>query len=297
MYSEDKKQKCIELRKQNKSMQEIADLLNISISIVSKWCIDAGMGGSRAPRTVKHLRNQYTIKGIDNQISEACCKYVEGKPWKYVNGFVDVDSQANFECLNCGHIQSIPFQCFRQKQRTAIPLCKVCQERKRKEEKEKRLIKQIEERLDAKEQKRINKLRARPKLKKVQRSLAFNICDTCGTTFLASNNNRKYCSVRCCKTRKNQKHERRIKKEAIVDRDITIQKLYKRDSGICYLCGNVCDWSDKEEINGTIICGDNYPSIDHVIPLARGGLHSWDNVKLAHRSCNTKKRDELIFPL
>lgn len=33
------------------------------------------------------------------------------------------------------------------------------------------------------------------------------------------------------------------------------------------------------------------PSVDHVKPLAKGGKHSWRNVVLAHRICNTLKSD------
>jgi len=39
---------------------------------------------------------------------------------------------------------------------------------------------------------------------------------------------------------------------------------------------------------------DLYPSIEHVIPIAKGGKHTWDNVKLAHRKCNMEKGIELI---
>ena len=77
----------------------------------------------------------------------------------------------------------------------------------------------------------------------------------------------------------------------MVDPDITIQKLYRRDNGICYLCGGLCDWNDKEIRENTIVCGNQYPSIDHVMPLSKGGLHSWDNVRLAHRICNSLKSD------
>src|SRR5699024_3546232 len=31
-----------------------------------------------------------------------------------------------------------------------------------------------------------------------------------------------------------------------------------------------------------------------IYPLARGGMHSWDNVRLAHRGCNSEKSDELL---
>ena len=37
------------------------------------------------------------------------------------------------------------------------------------------------------------------------------------------------------------------------------------------------------------IVGKNYPSIDHIVPLSWGGLHSWANVQLAHHGCNTAK--------
>ncbi|MDT2396282.1 HNH endonuclease [Enterococcus avium] len=34
--------------------------------------------------------------------------------------------------------------------------------------------------------------------------------------------------------------------------------------------------------------------MDHVIPISKGGTHSWDNVRLAHRHCNAIKRDALL---
>jgi 5-methylcytosine-specific restriction endonuclease McrA len=33
------------------------------------------------------------------------------------------------------------------------------------------------------------------------------------------------------------------------------------------------------------------PTIDHVIPLARGGWHAPDNVQAAHFLCNSRKSD------
>jgi len=45
----------------------------------------------------------------------------------------------------------------------------------------------------------------------------------------------------------------------------------------------------------TFIAGNMYPSIDHVVPLSRGGLHEWGNVKLAHRICNSIKKDNDVL--
>ena len=96
----------------------------------------------------------------------------------------------------------------------------------------------------------------------------------------------------CSKRAENKQREiaRRTRiAEQMVDNDITLEGLYKRDKGVCHICGGKCDYEDYVVSDQAIICGDWYPSIDHVIPLSKGGEHSWDNVKLAHRICNSKK--------
>jgi 5-methylcytosine-specific restriction endonuclease McrA len=34
-------------------------------------------------------------------------------------------------------------------------------------------------------------------------------------------------------------------------------------------------------------------SIDHIVPIARGGEHEWDNVQPAHLGCNIQKNDRV----
>lgn len=41
-------------------------------------------------------------------------------------------------------------------------------------------------------------------------------------------------------------------------------------------------------------CGDSADSIDHVVPRAKGGAHTWENVVAACRPCNVRKRDRLL---
>lgn len=53
----------------------------------------------------------------------------------------------------------------------------------------------------------------------------------------------------------------------------------------------ICCGSEFVAVN---VVGKTYPSIDHVFPLSKGGLHSWDNVKLAHHYCNTIKSDKVV---
>ena len=107
-------------------------------------------------------------------------------------------------------------------------------------------------------------------------------------------------SLKCPECRKevyNGKN-RRVRQGCLVDKNITVKALYKRDSGICYLCGGMCDWSDRRpRRDGGVSCGGNYPSIDHIIPLSKNGLHSWGNVKLAHLGCNMKKSNKVFSSL
>lgn len=35
-------------------------------------------------------------------------------------------------------------------------------------------------------------------------------------------------------------------------------------------------------------------SVDHIVPLSRGGEHSMNNVQCAHLSCNCSKSDQTI---
>ena len=77
-------------------------------------------------------------------------------------------------------------------------------------------------------------------------------------------------------------------------KDITVEGLFRRDVGKCWLCGERCNFEDYTVRDGNFIVGDWYPSIDHVIPLVKGGKHSWANVKLAHHRCNSIKHDKII---
>lgn len=118
-----------------------------------------------------------------------------------------------------------------------------------------------------------------------------HICSVCGKEYTAHSPKSKYCSKAC--SRKPKRRRDRYK-GITVDNDITLEKLARKDGDVCQICGGVVNWDDREEKNGVIICGNYYPSIDHIKPISKGGLHSWNNVQLAHRICNTLKCDKVI---
>lgn len=123
------------------------------------------------------------------------------------------------------------------------------------------------------------------------------ICSECGEEFTTHIANKLTCSTRCSKKRRNRLgymySSERLNDNNIVDKDISLEVLYKRDKGICYLCGGKCNYDDYVKTETSFTSGKTYPSIDHVIPIARNGKHAWDNVKLAHHYCNSMKSDIL----
>jgi len=82
------------------------------------------------------------------------------------------------------------------------------------------------------------------------------------------------------------RHKGQAKREAAMrggDRSIHWRRLGDRDCWRCHLCeGTVpkCVGSSKKR---------NGATVDHLIPLCDGGSHEWDNVALAHWSCNISR--------
>lgn len=71
---------------------------------------------------------------------------------------------------------------------------------------------------------------------------------------------------------------------------IAHEQLAERDGLNCYLCNEVIDMA----LPRTSKMG---ATIDHVVPLSRGGLDELDNLKLAHWTCNLAKSNKLVEEL
>lgn len=121
-------------------------------------------------------------------------------------------------------------------------------------------------------------------------------CAMCGKEFITTRLRTLTCSEHCSKRYDYSKKPSRTEryKDITIDKDITLEKLSVRDGGVCQICGEPVNWDDKKTINGLVLCGNYYPSIDHITPISKGGLHSWDNIQLAHRICNSLKCDKVI---
>ena len=127
------------------------------------------------------------------------------------------------------------------------------------------------------------------------------VCKECKRIFTSTSNNAIYChECRIDRKRIRDRTSKRLreakaKKNGKIEWNISLEKLIQRDEGICKICGRQVDINDYYYTDeGYFIAGNNYPSIDHIIPLAKGGTHTWNNVQLAHRHCNSIKCDSII---
>ena len=63
--------------------------------------------------------------------------------------------------------------------------------------------------------------------------------------------------------------------------------LVAKHNGCCYLCGRIVELSDETS--------EWYATVDHVVPLSRGGRDVLANLALACRKCNENKGSEVCL--
>jgi 5-methylcytosine-specific restriction endonuclease McrA len=77
-------------------------------------------------------------------------------------------------------------------------------------------------------------------------------------------------------------HRRRARKYAVAYEKIDAVKVAERDNWTCALCCLSVNPALKFPDPGS-------RSMDHIVPLVKGGAHTYDNIQLAHFLCNNLK--------
>jgi 5-methylcytosine-specific restriction endonuclease McrA len=221
--------------------------------------------------------------------------------FQYVSGYTNCESRIICKCLVCGVEFETGAQYVRRGGRNIQ--CKTCLAYDRKI----KLIYAKDERNRAKaivsNERKIRRDNQRKSLVIQREALRkskerYFTCVECGTRFISSRE-QMYCDIRCMHKAQDRKKDVRKRSRIItngeVDWSISISKLIKRDNNTCHICNSKCDRNDFVMDNrGSFITGRKYPSVDHVIPVSKGGTHTWNNVKLAHCYCNAVKSDNVF---
>lgn len=269
---------------------EIAELLDKPNSTIRHTANSVGMPFTDEEKaksiemgTAKMIVSQHrTEEERKEKIKIFIEKYHPG--FDYVSGMLSGNEIMKLQCKGCGTIVEKSAIGVRRKNR--MLKCPVCAE-KEKERKQEDI--KIQKEKEKKEKETLFWLQP-------FKQEAVSFCPICNTVFVGKGR-KKYCSASCSKKMLNARgKDKRIRKikNYTVDTDIEIHALFNRDNGKCWICGEQCDFEDYEIVDGAFVVGKTYPSIDHVFPLSKGGLHSWDNVKLAHHYCNTIKSDKVV---
>ena len=114
-------------------------------------------------------------------------------------------------------------------------------------------------------------------------------CAFCGARFRSQNGKQRYCSPRC-RIKRNQADGSSTTLRRMAERHggergerFTRRDVCERDNWVCQLCLTPIDPMSRD----TRLMA----SVDHKVPLTKGGAHSLANVQAAHRACNAAKRD------
>jgi 5-methylcytosine-specific restriction endonuclease McrA len=104
---------------------------------------------------------------------------------------------------------------------------------------------------------------------------------------------RTFCSIFCCEkyVRRTSKGMRRARMYAVEYEGVDPMLVFMRDGWKC----QICKIKTPRSLRGTY--SDRAPELDHIIPLARGGSHTYKNTQCLCRRCNQKKSTAIVGQL
>lgn len=118
-------------------------------------------------------------------------------------------------------------------------------------------------------------------------------CKECGKIFIPvyGDKRRTFCSKECgnknSRRKRRVKHKERAEKNGVFYEPVDTLKVFERDKWTCQICHKKLNPLNR----GTIL--PDAPELDHIIPWAKGGEHSYSNTQCLCRSCNATKGDKL----
>lgn len=112
-------------------------------------------------------------------------------------------------------------------------------------------------------------------------------CPECNISFVPTSTMQRFCSGVCANKNYGRRHAKldRSRKYRTPREVVDPIKVFERDGWRCYLCGYVTLKDER---------GTNHPfapELEHIVPLSKGGHHTYANTACACRRCNGAKGD------
>jgi rubrerythrin len=126
-------------------------------------------------------------------------------------------------------------------------------------------------------------------------------CQWCSGAYEQQRSNHIHCSASCYQAQYREENpekfgysdakraadqRRRARRRQAPNEKVIARQVFERDSWICGVCGDPVDQdlSYPHQLSA---------SLDHIVPLAAGGHHTYANTQLSHLTCNIKKGDSV----
>jgi hypothetical protein len=124
-----------------------------------------------------------------------------------------------------------------------------------------------------------------PKYVTQREANAHSACGKCGSRLgpLLKKARGPWAGLPDIERRRNNGHIRRVRLRHGITGRVSVSQVAGRDGWRCHVC-------TKRVTRSTW-------SVDHLVPIAKGGSHTYENVALAHRNCNSRRHTNGIAQL
>jgi hypothetical protein len=120
-----------------------------------------------------------------------------------------------------------------------------------------------------------------------RKAVVSRACRCCGTVFAPAYGckRRGFCSNACARkvAKRIGKRKRRAAQRGVYAESVDPITVFVRDGWRCQLCGVPTPKAQRGTTRPTA------PELDHIVPLAAGGPHTYTNTQCACRRCNSVK--------
>ena len=295
----------LEYYSQKHSFKETCEKFNLEKWQLNEWAKRRHVSNGRTISEINKEKSKIRAEQQRTVALTSLIPKIESRGFIYLSGYEKSDCFIKVQCKTCGEITERSVQPFRKGE----AVCQTCRHKETlQRQAEAKRLKAIESE-KKKEELEARKLeREKDKCRKFDEVFNCRVCgkeytprqymESCGLTLFS---NVGYCSKTCryndYRRKQNEakrksgrrfdKHYHRAKKLGLpAERGITLPKLIARDGLNCAICGLVCFYEGDTK-------SDLYPSIDHIVPIDKGGGHVWSNVQVAHRICNSIKSNKI----